>query len=288
MSFVKISDTILDSSVWSQPDPILRVWFTMLIMASPDGVVNASISGLARRAIVSLENTQKALEVFLGPDPESRDGTTGERIQVVPGGWLVLNHGEYRERRTEVQIATAERVARHRERKRGETAGNRQQPLPGVTPAPVTTEAEAEAEAEAEQKKKTRPRRAGHAVARPEGVPAALWEDFLKARTAKRAPLSATAWRTIEAEAKVAGWTVEQALTECVARGWAAFKAEWVANARGRKNGASKPIGSPPDHIAGLPFGAAKCPCPACEKFRAKHPGKTSWRMDASEPAGAK
>lgn len=151
MAFVKIHGEILDSSVWSLPHATRIVWVTMLAMADEHGIVAASVDGLARRAVVSFKECETALKVFLGPDPNSRDGTTGERVEKVPGGWLVLNHAEYRDRRTTAQIATAERVRRHRKKR------EEQQAAAGVTANDVTPhlptsppEAEAEAEAEAE------------------------------------------------------------------------------------------------------------------------------------------
>ena len=148
MAFVKIHGEILDSSVWSLPHPTRIVWVTMLAMANEHGIVAASVDGLARRAVVTIAECETALAVFLGPDPHSRDGTSGERIEKVPGGWLVLNHGEYRDRQTHAQVLTAERVRRHREKiatrnAAGVTEG-------GVTPHLPTSPSEAEAEAEAE------------------------------------------------------------------------------------------------------------------------------------------
>lgn len=63
---------------------------------------------------------------------------------------------------------------------------------------------------------------------RPDGVSDRVWADFVAHRKAKRATVTATVIESIEREAKLAGWTLEQALTECVARGWQGFKAEWV------------------------------------------------------------
>jgi hypothetical protein len=114
MAFVKLHGSILDSSIWSQTDTTRIVWITMLAMANEHGVVEASVDGLARRAVVDMVACEAALAALLGPDSLSRDGTTGERIEKVAGGWLVLNHANYRERRTSQQVATASRVARHR------------------------------------------------------------------------------------------------------------------------------------------------------------------------------
>ena len=66
-------------------------------------------------------------------------------------------------------------------------------------------------------------------AATPEGVSQSVWDDFVKHRKTLKAQISTTAISRIEQEAAKAGWTLEQALIECVARGWRGFKAEWVA-----------------------------------------------------------
>ena len=114
VGFTKLHAKIIHSSIWQENAETCKVWVTMLAMAGRDGVVEASISGLARASNLPIEAVEAALKLFLGPDPYSSDGTTGERIEVVPGGWLLLNHHNYRDLRTKEQIATAERVARHR------------------------------------------------------------------------------------------------------------------------------------------------------------------------------
>lgn len=67
--------------------------------------------------------------------------------------------------------------------------------------------------------------------AKPEGVKDQTWTDFVGLRKRKRADLTETALEAIKREAKRAGWTLEAALAECVARGWQAFKADWVKDA---------------------------------------------------------
>jgi hypothetical protein len=53
--------------------------------------------------------------------------------------------------------------------------------------------------------------------------------DFISIRKAKKSPLTETAVRGITREAAKVGYTLEQALTVCCERGWAGFKAEWIA-----------------------------------------------------------
>jgi hypothetical protein len=65
-------------------------------------------------------------------------------------------------------------------------------------------------------------------IEKPIAVSEQVWNDFLALRKAKRAPLSQTALAGILSEADKAMMTLEDALTECVTRGWQGFKAEWI------------------------------------------------------------
>ena len=62
----------------------------------------------------------------------------------------------------------------------------------------------------------------------PEGVSIEIWNDFVAQRKKSRAVISENVLKSIAKEAQKAGWTLEQALAECAARGWRGFKAEWV------------------------------------------------------------
>lgn len=62
----------------------------------------------------------------------------------------------------------------------------------------------------------------------PEGVSIEVWNDFVLQRKKARAVISENVIKSIAKEAQKAGWSLEQALAECAARGWRGFKAEWV------------------------------------------------------------
>jgi hypothetical protein len=83
-------------------------------------------------------------------------------------------------------------------------------------------------ETEERQIKETEKRQIQKALACPQSVQESTWSDFLQVRKAKKAPVTAAAIAGIEREARKAGWSLEKALLECCARGWAGFKAEWV------------------------------------------------------------
>jgi hypothetical protein len=87
-------------------------------------------------------------------------------------------------------------------------------------------ETETERETEAETEKETKKKATG--VACPDFVDPQVWADFLSIRKAKKAPMTETALKGIEREAKKAGWSLEKAISECVTRGWQSFKADWV------------------------------------------------------------
>jgi len=62
----------------------------------------------------------------------------------------------------------------------------------------------------------------------PEGVTQETWESFLAQRKLSRAAVTETVIKAIKRESESINWTLEQALTEIVSRGWRSFKAEWV------------------------------------------------------------
>lgn len=113
--YVKLFSSILDSSVWSEPAPTRIVWITLLCMADEEGFAKGAFSGLARRAGVTAEECRQALATLSGPDLESQDQDFGgRRVEVVEGGWLILNYVKYRELRTRKQVQDAARQRRHR------------------------------------------------------------------------------------------------------------------------------------------------------------------------------
>lgn len=93
----------------------------MLAMSDQDGIVEASIPGLARRAGVTVDVCEKAISTFLAPDPYSRTrDLDGRRIEEVDGGWRLLNHDKYRAKQNieDVRERAAERQRRYVERKK--------------------------------------------------------------------------------------------------------------------------------------------------------------------------
>jgi len=110
---------------------------------------------------------------------------------------------------------TNKRIAIEREAKRKEKRTNRVQ---GVNEAPPN------------QEPLTKNHKPRTNIDMPDGMDSSVWQDWLKIRKSKKAPLTETAWKLFVNETGKAGWTIENAIQECCLRNWASFKAEWVAD----------------------------------------------------------
>lgn len=98
--YTKLFSSIVTSTIWCEDYPTRLVWVAMLAMADARGKVEGSVPGFARLANVTMAEMEKALAIFLAPDPHSRTpDNDGRRIEVIAGGWRVLNYAAYRESR---------------------------------------------------------------------------------------------------------------------------------------------------------------------------------------------
>lgn len=150
MGYTKLDAGITDSTIWQAPDATRIVWITMLAMADQNGYIGASVPGLAGRARVSMDACIEALEAFTGPDKWSRTKDhEGRRIAEAVGGWVLLNHGQYREKQNADDRRERSRVAMaalRDKRKQAETVNAGYPKLTKLTQAEADTEAEAKIE----------------------------------------------------------------------------------------------------------------------------------------------
>ena len=93
----------------------------------------------------------------------------------------------------------------------------------------------------------------------PEGVSLEVWDSFVKQRKVRKAQITERVMNSIKEQAKIAGWTLENALSEIVIRNWQTFKSDWVA---------TKPN---PADIVRLTVPSKNEPDPALEKIKADH-----------------
>lgn len=95
--YTKLFGSILASTIWEESKETKILWVTMLAMADKRGEVHASVPGLATLARLSREETDAALLDLMSPDPDSRTkAAEGRRVEVIEGGWRLINHGKYR------------------------------------------------------------------------------------------------------------------------------------------------------------------------------------------------
>ncbi len=127
--YTKLFGTLIGSTIWRDESKETKiVWITMLAMKNKDGIVEASVPGLADFAKVTIPELLEALERLKSPDEYSRTPEhEGRRIEAVEGGWRILNHLKYREKMDleDRRMYLNQKQAEYRERqkllKRGET-----------------------------------------------------------------------------------------------------------------------------------------------------------------------
>ena len=74
-------------------------------------------------------------------------------------------------------------------------------------------------------------------VATPVGVSDSVWQEFIAHRKSKKARVTQLVIDGIDKEAKIAGWSLEDALKETIVRNWQSFKADWVKDESLSKTG---------------------------------------------------
>lgn len=158
MSYTKLHQSLITSTIWREPNHVRVAWITMLAMGDKNGEVMASIPGLADICRISIPEMEEALKCFLSPDPYSRTKAyEGRRIVEIDGGWFLINHPKYRKMASKEDALekAAIRQANFRDRDGAlpVTHGNGASPggNAGVTQHRDIAEAEAQAEAEAEK-----------------------------------------------------------------------------------------------------------------------------------------
>jgi len=119
--FAKVFETILTSTIWGEPDHVLRVWIAMLVRSDANGIVEGSIPGFARLAKVELPEMEAAIKTLSSPDSYSRtQDHEGRRIETIEGGWIILNYEKYRHKGIGKDAGRAPYMRAYRARKRAE------------------------------------------------------------------------------------------------------------------------------------------------------------------------
>lgn len=185
-----------------------------------------------RRLLELYYDTEKAIEDDI-PLLSKRLRVTPEALAFVLREFFVHTKDGWRNKRCDVVIKDYQEMS-EKNRKNGRLGGrpkaNKQatqnpvgfQSVPSGIPVVTQLELNQEPRTNNQIKKAT-------AVAAPDGVSSEVWESFVQHRKIKKAPITPLVMGFIEEQAKLAGWTLENALKEICVRGWQSFKAEWVA-----------------------------------------------------------
>jgi|GEM_PF-496413 len=214
INFIKLSRTILDWEWYDHP-PTKGVFIHLLLKANykdnryrshdvPAGSLVTSIPQLAKETGLSVMQVRTALKNL-----KSTNEITGTTTR----NFTIISISKWYEYQTDNR-------PNNRPVTRGQQSCNR----------PITTLKEGKKERREEGKTIIPP-----LISPPEDVEKNIWEDFYRLRTEKKALLSPTALDGIRREANKAGWSLNDALTECCARGWIGFKAEWVKKSENEK-----------------------------------------------------
>jgi hypothetical protein len=154
--FTKLHSSLLTSTVWREDPATKVVWITFLAMADIDGVVEASLPGLAAVANVTLAEAEAAVARFLAPDKYSRTpDNEGRRIEAIDGGWRLLNYDKYRDKSSaeELRAKATKRQQRWRN-SRNATSVTPRDKASRERDSDVLSCVSHQAEAEAEEKNK--------------------------------------------------------------------------------------------------------------------------------------
>lgn len=135
-SWTPLWSGIVESSLWDEPDPVIKVFITMLAIKDSDHVCRATAYQLAKKTGKTEVEVLDALKVLSSPDTRRHEHQDfeGRRIEAVEEGWLILNGEKYREKVSQEMARARNRRSQAAWRERQKIAGKfppKSQGLPG-------------------------------------------------------------------------------------------------------------------------------------------------------------
>ena len=128
--YTPIFSKIVDSSLWSEPDFVVKVYITMLAKKDRDQVVRGNAFNISSWAKKTEAEVLEALKILSSPDTRRLEPQPheGRRIEKVEDGWLILNGKYYQDLMGQVnrRAKKAQYEKNRRERMKG-----KDKPLPG-------------------------------------------------------------------------------------------------------------------------------------------------------------
>lgn len=98
-SWTPLWSQAVESSLWDEPDAVVKVFLTMMALKDEDHVCRYDAYALARKSRKTEVEVLEILKILASPDTKklTPQPFEGRRIQAVEGGWLILNGEKYRE-----------------------------------------------------------------------------------------------------------------------------------------------------------------------------------------------
>lgn len=95
--YIPLFSKIVDSSLWDEPDTVIKVFLSMLAKKEKGDIVIASAYAISRWARKTEAETLEALKTLSSPDTRRLEPQPfeGRRIEKVEGGWRILNGAFY-------------------------------------------------------------------------------------------------------------------------------------------------------------------------------------------------
>ena len=123
--YTPIFSKIVDSSLWCEPDNVVKIFLTMLAKKDADNVVRGSAFNISQWAKKTEQEVLEALMVLSAPDTRRIEPQPfeGRRIERVEEGWMILNGKFYQDLMRSVN--RREYKARHEAERRARLRGDR-------------------------------------------------------------------------------------------------------------------------------------------------------------------
>lgn len=209
----KVFDSIYDGTLYGHWEAIVTMQ-QLIVLASPDGVVDMTPQAIAARTSIPLEIIFKGLKVLAEPDPYTRTpGEEGRRIVLIdahrPWGWRLVNHGKYMRLRNMEQKRQADRARIADKRKKNNDVAIESQSVANV--------AHSDSDSDLNKDK-------GKEVALlPGWLPLEAWKAWLEVRRRSKAPNTPRALNLAVAELtrlRSQGYDPLAVLDQSTLKGW--------------------------------------------------------------------
>ena len=130
--YTPIFSKIVDSSLWSEPDFVVKIYLTMLAKKDRDQVVRGTAYNIASWAKKTEQEVLTALKILSSPDKRRLEPQPheGRRIERVEDGWLILNGKYYQDLMGQVN-----RRAKKAQYEKNRRERLKSKPLPGEVKA---------------------------------------------------------------------------------------------------------------------------------------------------------